>query len=79
MARVSGLHERSFARRFAKATGMKALDYVHALRLKEAKWLLETSDEAVEAIANEVGYEDTSFFGRLFRRKVGTTPKSPGC
>jgi transcriptional regulator GlxA family with amidase domain len=79
MARVSGLHERSFARRFAKATGMKALDYVHALRLEEAKWLLETSDEAVEAIANEVGYEDTSFFGRLFRRKVGTTPKSPGC
>jgi transcriptional regulator GlxA family with amidase domain len=53
---------------------MKALDYVHALRLEEAKWLLETSDEAVEAIANEVGYEDTSFFGRLFRRKVGITP-----
>ncbi|MCC2689101.1 MAG: helix-turn-helix-domain containing protein arac type, partial [Rhizobiaceae bacterium] len=46
----------------------------HALRLEEAKWLLETSDEAVEAIANEVGYEDTSFFGRLFRRKVGITP-----
>ena len=74
MARLSGLPERSFARRFAKATGMKALDYVHALRLEEAKWLLETSDEAVEAIANEVGYEDTSFFGRLFRRKVGITP-----
>lgn len=73
MARLSGLPERSFARRFAKATGMKALDYLHALRLEEAKWLLETSDDAVEAIANEVGYEDTSFFGRLFRRKVGIT------
>jgi AraC-like DNA-binding protein len=25
-------------------------------------------------LANEVGYEDASFFGRLFRRKVGLTP-----
>jgi transcriptional regulator GlxA family with amidase domain len=70
----SGLPERSFMRRFAKATGMSPLDYVHALRLEEAKQLLETTDLAVEAIANEVGYEDSSFFGRLFRRKAGITP-----
>jgi AraC-like DNA-binding protein len=25
-------------------------------------------------VANDVGYEDASFFGRLFRRKVGITP-----
>ena len=53
---------------------MTPLDYVHAHRLEEAKQMLETSDLPVEAIANEVGYEDTSFFGRLFRRKVGLTP-----
>ena len=41
---------------------------------KKPSSLLETTDLAVEAIANEVGYEDTSFFGRLFRRKVGITP-----
>jgi transcriptional regulator GlxA family with amidase domain len=74
MATFSGLPERSFVRRFAKATGMSPLDYVHALRLEEAKHLLESSDLPVEAIANEVGYEDTSFFGRLFRRRAGITP-----
>jgi len=62
------------SRRFAKATGMSPLDYIHALRLEEAKQLLETADFPVEAIANEVGYEDTSFFGRLFRRKAGIKP-----
>ena len=36
--------------------------------------MLETEDEPVEAIALEVGYEDASFFNRLFRRKVGLTP-----
>ncbi len=74
MAALSGLPERSFIRRFAKATGMKPLDYVHALRLKETKQMLETTDLPIEAIANEAGYEDTSFFGRLFRRKTGLTP-----
>jgi transcriptional regulator GlxA family with amidase domain len=74
MMSVSGLTERTFIRRFRDATGLTPLDYVHALRLEEAKQMLETGDLSVEAIANEVGYEDASFFGRLFRRKIGVTP-----
>jgi transcriptional regulator GlxA family with amidase domain len=74
MANLSGLPERSFSRRFAEATGMSPLDYAHALRLEEAKQMLETTGLSVEAIANEAGYEDASFFGRLFRRKTGLTP-----
>lgn len=74
MTTLSGLPERSFIRRFAKATGRRPIDYVHALRLEEAKQMLETTDLSFEAIANEAGYEDTSFFGRLFRRKTGLTP-----
>lgn len=70
MASLSGLPERSFIRRFAKATVMKPLDYVHALRLEEAKQMLETTDLSIEAVANETSYEDTSFFGRLFHRKT---------
>jgi transcriptional regulator GlxA family with amidase domain len=74
MVQLSGLAERTFIRRFRQATGMTPLDYIQALRLEEAKQMLETSDLPVEAIANEVGYEETSFFGRLFRREVGLTP-----
>lgn len=74
MMKRSGLPERSFIRRFAKSTGMKPIDYLHALRIEEAKQLLETSDLRVEAIADEVGYQDVSFLNRLFRRKVGLTP-----
>jgi transcriptional regulator GlxA family with amidase domain len=74
MIKLSGLADRSFIRRFAKATGLTPLDYIHALRLEEAKQMLETSNLAVEAIANEIGYEGASFFGSLFRRKIGLTP-----
>ncbi len=74
MTKLSGLPERTFIRRFSKATGLSPLDYVHSVRLEEAKQMLETEDQPVEAIALEVGYEDASFFNRLFRRKVGLTP-----
>jgi transcriptional regulator GlxA family with amidase domain len=74
MVRLSGLAERSFKRRFQQATGMSPLEYVHALRLEEAKQMLESGDLPIEAIANEVGYEDAAFFSRLFRRKVNLTP-----
>jgi transcriptional regulator GlxA family with amidase domain len=74
MVDLSKLPERSFTRRFTRAVGMTPLDYVHALRLEEAKQMLETTALSIEAIANEVGYEDASFFSRLFRRKAGITP-----
>lgn len=74
MAALSGLPERSFKRRFQQATGMSPLEYVHTLRLEEAKQMLESSDASVETIANEVGYEDAGFFSRLFRRQVSLTP-----
>jgi transcriptional regulator GlxA family with amidase domain len=74
MVALSGLPERTFKRRFTQATGMSPLEYVHTLRLEEAKQMLESGDDPIEAIAVEVGYQDASFFGRLFRRKVALSP-----
>lgn len=74
MLAMTGLAERSFKRRFEQATGMAPLAYVQTLRLEEAKQMLESGDEAIEAIANCVGYEDAAFFSRLFRRSVSMTP-----
>lgn len=74
VTRNSGLSERSFKRRFREATGLSPMAYVQNMRLEEAKQYLESGDEPVEAIAGAVGYEDPSFFSRLFRRQVGLTP-----
>lgn len=70
----STLSERSLKRRFRQATGMTAIEYVQTLRLEDAKRRLETNDDPIEEIAIDVGYEDASFFRRLFRRRVGLTP-----
>lgn len=74
MVELSRLPERTFKRRFAQATGMAPLDYVHHVRLEEAKQMLERGADPVEAIAVDIGYSDGSFFSRLFKRKVGMSP-----
>jgi transcriptional regulator GlxA family with amidase domain len=73
MAARSGLSERSFLRRFRRATGQAPTDYVQSLRVEEAKQLLETTDLPVDDIASEVGYSEPSSFRSAFRKRVGLT------
>ncbi|QWG22030.1 helix-turn-helix domain-containing protein [Bradyrhizobium sediminis] len=74
LVRQCRLPKRTFDRRFRTATGYSPLAYIQALRIEEAKQLLETTSIAVEAIGREVGYEDAASFRRLFRRLAGIGP-----
>lgn len=74
MADRSGLHRRTFARRFMAMTGTRPIDHVQALRIEGARGFLETGDEAVDDVGFRVGYEDPTFFRRLFKRTTGLTP-----
>jgi len=74
MAAQSGLPKRTFDRRFKAATGYAPLGYIQALRIEEAKQLLETTDTPAEQIGREVGYEDAASFRRLFKRTSGMSP-----
>jgi transcriptional regulator GlxA family with amidase domain len=76
MAAQSGLTERSFLRRFRRATGQSPLEYVQTLRIEEAKQLLETSAMSLDDIAAEIGYTEPSAFRHLFRKLVGVTPSA---
>jgi len=75
MINQSGLNSRTFARRFKSATGYTPIEYVQTLRIEEAKQLLESTDDGVEDIASDIGYDDPRSFRRLFRRATGTNPR----
>jgi len=74
MTERSGLNARTFARRFRTATGQTPLDYVQALRIEEAKQMLETDTAATDDVGVAVGYEDPAFFRKIFGRKAGISP-----
>jgi transcriptional regulator GlxA family with amidase domain len=69
----SGLTARTFARRFAAATGRTPIEHVHALRVERARELLELGRLPVDDVGYAVGYEDPTFFRRLFKRTAGMT------
>ena len=74
MTEQSGLTRRTFARRFAAATGRTPIEHVHRIRIEQARDRIEHTDAAIDDVGYQVGYEDPAFFRRLFRRTTGLTP-----
>jgi transcriptional regulator GlxA family with amidase domain len=74
MVERSGLQARTFGRRFRAATGERPIDFVHSVRIDEARHVLESSALSVDEVGFAVGYDDPTFFRRLFKRRTGLTP-----
>jgi transcriptional regulator GlxA family with amidase domain len=67
---------RNFKRRFKEATGFPPIKYLQMLRVEEAKRLLEQKNYNIDEIAINIGYEDSSFFRKIFKRYTGLSPKA---
>lgn len=63
------------SRIFNKVTGFSFVEYVNLVRLKEAQKLLVAGDKNVTQIADCVGFESLSHFGRVFKAAMGMSPK----
>lgn len=74
LTRQAGLSERTFQRRFAKATGLRPLEYAQHIRIGRAREQLESSRKSIDQIAWEVGYSDVSAFRRVFQKLMGLAP-----
>jgi len=74
LSKIAQVGERTFLRRFQKATGHTPTAYIQALRVSKAKELIEMSKLSVERTAWEVGYSDVSAFHVVFRKFTGLTP-----
>ena len=62
------------SRIFKTYYGISPLQYVLALRIELARQLLTQSNQAVAAIAQQVGFATPAYFAKTFKRIVGTTP-----
>ncbi|ALS96951.1 GlxA family transcriptional regulator [Lacimicrobium alkaliphilum] len=67
--------KRTLIRRFKAATGQTPLVYLQQLRIEKAKNLLEATDQPIERIVEQVGYDDPASFRRLFVSHTQLTPK----
>ena len=59
-------------------TGMSANDFVKSLRLKKASQLLQENRYTIYEVAYMVGYENSKYFSREFKKQFGKTPSEYG-
>ena len=65
----------SLSRLIRQKTGKNYTELLQEKRLSQAAWLLRNTDKNVDEIANAVGYENISYFHRLFALRFGMSPK----
>jgi transcriptional regulator GlxA family with amidase domain len=75
LAEQAGLSERSFQRKFAKATGQTPAAFVERVRVDRARGLL-TSGLPLKAVAASVGLGSTTRLAAAFERHLGMTPQA---
>jgi AraC-like DNA-binding protein len=76
MANELGLSQSHFMKYFKKTMGTSFIDYLNEYRLTMASRLLISSDSSVLDIASEVGFENLSYFNRIFKRRFCQTPSA---
>lgn len=74
LCRAVGMGRTNLHQKITSLTGMSAMQFVRALRLRKAKELLERGDLNVSEVAFEVGFDDPKYFGRVFAEETGVPP-----
>ena len=70
-------YELSFLSRLIRQkTGRNYTELVQEKRLSQAAWLLRNTERNVDEIARAVGYENMTYFHRLFRDRYGQSPRA---
>ena len=62
------------ARKFKEEYGYTINQYVTNLRITTAKELLRFTDLNMTEIANDLGYNDSAYFTRVFTKEIGLSP-----
>ena len=73
---ISHMSRSNLMRIFRKATGQTPIEYLLRLRIQKSMELLRTSSLSITEIAMEVGFNDSNYFSRQFRRALGRTPRA---
>ena len=74
MAKAAHLSVSRFAHLFREQMGITPVDFLTNIRIDHAKRLLLTTDNNCTRICYDVGYNNQSYFTRVFKQLVGLTP-----
>jgi AraC-like DNA-binding protein len=75
VAKLAGMSEVSFSRFIKKRTGKTFVESLNEIRLGHASRSLINTSNTISEIAYKCGFNNLSYFNRIFKSKNGCTPK----
>lgn len=72
---IAHMSRSTLMRVFRRATGQTPIEYLVRLRIQKAMELLRNTDRTITEIALDVGFNDSNYFARQFRRLSGKSPR----
>ncbi|MDL2243703.1 response regulator [Bacteroidales bacterium OttesenSCG-928-J19] len=75
IASTLGLSRSAFFKKLKSLTGFAPIDLVKEVRLNKSVELIKTTDMSISEIAYAVGFKDSGYFGKCFRKKFDKTPR----
>jgi AraC-like DNA-binding protein len=76
IAQHVGMAEDHLTHCFRQELGTTPIAYLNRYRINQAKRLLKESEQNITEIAFAVGFSDSGYFSRVFRRETGTSPEA---
>ena len=76
IAEAVGVSEDYLSRVFNRELGISPWEYLNRFRVLQAKTLLSQTDESIQSIARKVGFNDQSYFSRVFHKINGVSPQA---
>ena len=76
LAEHFGKNASNLSHSFSKETGISLTKFIHQKRIREAVRLLKTTDFSVSDVAIMVGYQDFSYFSKVFSQQIGHSPRA---
>ncbi len=76
IAQKCNMNTAAFCRYFKKKTGKTFKDFMNEIRLGNAAGLLLKGDLTIAEVSFQSGFNNPSYFNRLFKRMNGITPKA---
>jgi len=61
---------------FKKEVGVNFIDYLTKERIDNAKYLIRNTNKSVKQISRDVGYNDSNYFSRVFKKHSGYSPSA---
>ncbi|TBL74560.1 helix-turn-helix domain-containing protein [Paenibacillus thalictri] len=71
-----GVADSQLTRRFRAAYGMTPIRYATAVRLAKARRLLVDTEDTLDIIAEQCGYQNAFYFSRVFTQHMQTSPSA---